>query len=156
MSERQDVLDRIAAMWQHRDPLPEGLIDTVLVALATESLDDEYELLHLVERSQRLDGVRSSSLSQAITVSFSAGRFSLLLRISEDGGSAGTRRVDGWVSPAQPMTVRITQQDQAQEIAVDERGRFEVGQMTPGLSRFWLLVNDGGPEQSFATPTFEL
>ena len=44
-------------MWDERDPMPPGLIDKVLVAIATENLEEEYELLHLVERSREL-GVR--------------------------------------------------------------------------------------------------
>ena len=61
MTNRDKVFDDLAQMWERRDPMPDGLIDKVLVAMELENLDAEYELLHLVERSRELDGARGVS-----------------------------------------------------------------------------------------------
>lgn len=154
MTDRDPVLADLAALWQAVDPVPPTLVDTVLVAVETENLDAEYELLHLVERSRDLAGARSAG--EAVTISFSTGAFSLLLRVSEAGG--GQRRVDGWVSPPQSMQVTATQQQRSVSAVADALGRFEISRLPSGLTRFW-LVSDSGSEsadQSFATPTFEL
>ncbi len=154
MTERDALFDDIAAMWRTRDPMPPALVDKVLVAIETEDLDEEYELLQLVERSRELAGTRGSG--DAFTIAFSAGGLSLLLRVSELDRTF--RRVDGWVSPGQLMHVTVTQQSRSFEASVDVRGRFEIPRLPSGLTRFWLQSHDGkdDSERSFATPTFEL
>lgn len=154
MTERDTTFDDLAAMWERRDPMPPGLIDKVLVALATENLDAEYELLHLVERSRELAGVRSGG--EAMTIAFSGGAFSLLLRVSEL--TDASCRVDGWVTPPQSMTVKVTQQSRNLQAVVDALGRFEIPRLPTGLTRFFLLSDDAKEpgDGLFATPTFEL
>lgn len=154
MTERDALFHDIASMWRARDPMPPALVDKVLVAIETEDLDEEYELLHLVERSRELAGTRGRG--DAFTIAFSGGDFSLLLRVSELGETS--RRIDGWVSPPQPMRVKVTQQSHSFEAVVDARGRFEISRLPTGLTRFWLMSDDGSddPERPFATPTFEL
>ncbi len=144
----------LAAMWVRHDPMPDGLVEKVLVALATESLDADYELLSLVERSRELEGARGSG--ESFTITFSRGAFSLLLRVS--GISSRSCRVDGWVTPARPMKVTASQQGSSWEAVVDAVGRFEISRLPTGLTRFWLLADDAPDDGDglFATPTFEL
>lgn len=152
---KDDVsLRDLRRMWDLRDPMPDGLVEKVLVALGTEDLDTEYELLHLMERTRELSGVRGDG--EALTIAFSGGSFSLLLRVSEL--SARHCRVDGWVTPAQSMRVTVTQQDTTQEAVVDSRGRFEIARMPTGLTRFFLRSQeaDDTAEGTFATPIVEL
>jgi len=63
-------------MWDAYDPMPADLVEQVLVAVATEDLDAEYELLHLVSRTSELAGARGTG--DALTISFSGEAFSLL------------------------------------------------------------------------------
>jgi hypothetical protein len=146
----------LAAMWDARDPMPSGLVEQVLVALATEDLDAEYELLHLVSRTGELVGARGSG--DAITISFSGGSCALLLRVSGIGGAF--RRVDGWVTPAREMRVTVKQKSRSWDAQVDAQGRFEIAHLPGGLSRFWLVdaqTSEQSEEQAlFATPTFDL
>lgn len=154
MSERDIALSDLARMWEERDPVPHDLVEKVLVTIETEDLDAEYEMLHLLERTRELSGARSSG--EALTIAFSGGSFSLLLRVSE----LGTKhcRVDGWVTPAQSMRVTVSQQDLTQEADVDPRGRFEIPRLPTGLTRFFLRSagTDDAAEGMFATPTVEL
>jgi hypothetical protein len=146
----------LATMWDTRDPMPPGLVEQVLVALATDDLDEEYELLHLVTRSSELAGARGTG--DALTISFAGETFSLLLRVSPADGTY--RRVDGWVTPAQEMRVSVKQRGHTFEAEVDHRGRFEIPRLPGGPSRLWLvgrLAGTSGEEQElFATPTFNL
>ncbi len=154
MTEHEITRTELATMWERHDPMPEGLVEKVLVAIALENLDADYELLSLVERSRELEGVRGAG--DAFTITFSRGPFTLLLRVSGRGSSH--RRVDGWVSPAQPMSVTVTQQGKSWEAAIDSLGRFEVPKLPAGLTRFWLRAKDAAADSDglFATPTFEL
>jgi hypothetical protein len=140
----------LATMWARKDPVPDGLVEKVLVAIATEDLDAEYELLHLVEQTRTLAGARGAG--EAFTISFSGGAFSLLLRVSQLGKKLC--RVDGWVTPAQAMKVSISQQANTWDAVVDTLGRFEIPELPLGFTRFWLFSTDG--ERLFATPTVEL
>lgn len=146
----------LAAMWQTVDPMPASLVERVLVALATENLDAEYELLHLVERTDRLVGARGGG--DALTLSFSGASFSLLLRVSSL--DSAFRRVDGWVTPAQRMRVTVRQDDRSWDADVDGGGRFELPRLPAGISRFWLVgrqsVTPSEEHELFATPAFEL
>lgn len=160
MSEYDVSYRELAQMWRAKDPMPAGLPEKVLVTLATEDLDAEYELMHLVERTTELAGARGDG--EAVTISFAGasvagGSFSLLLRVSAvDKKSC---RVDGWVSPARPMKITIAQQAKRWEAAVDMFGRFEIPRLPTGLTRFWLLAADDSGDDNehlFATPTVEL
>jgi len=146
----------LATMWDARDPVPDGLVERVLVAMATEDLDAEYELLHLVERSHELAGARGST--DAVTISFAGDSFSLLLRVS--GTDTDVRRVDGWVTPAQEMRVSVKQGGRTFEADVDAGGRFEIPRLPGGPSRVWLVGRTEAPpaagQELFATPTFDL
>lgn len=154
MADREITRADLAAMWSEHDPVPEGLADKVLVALALENLDVDYELLSLVARTRELAGVRGSD--DSFTFTFSRGTFSLLLRVSSRGSRH--RRVDGWVSPAQAMLVTVTQPGKSWDAEIDELGRFELSRIPAGLTRFWLRSDDaaGSSDGPFATPTFEL
>lgn len=156
MSDTDLTLRELARMWEERDPMPADLVDKVLVAIATDDLDAEYELLHLVERTRELVGTRGAvEVGEAFTVAFSGGEFSLLLRVSESGRN--TCRVDGWVTPARPMKVTVSQRNKTYETVVDGLGRFELAKLPTGLTRFWLLAGDTAEsEKLFATPTIEL
>ena len=79
MSENGISLRDLARMWDVRDPMPDDLVEKVLVAIETEDLDTEYELLHLMERTRELAGARGEG--EALTIAFSGGSFSLLLRV---------------------------------------------------------------------------
>ncbi len=152
MTERDITRAELATMWERHDPMPEGLVEKVLVAIALENLDADYELLSLVERTRELEGVRGSG--DAFTMTFSRGAFSLLLRVSGRGSHC---RVDGWVSPAQPMSVTVTQPGKSWDAAIDSLGRFELPKLPTGLTRLWLRATEGAdPDGLFATPTFEL
>jgi hypothetical protein len=135
--------------------MPAGLPEQVLVGIATEDLDAEYELLHLVARTSELAGARGSS--EALTISFSGEAFSLLLRVSGEGDF---RRVDGWVTPAQEMRVSVKQRGRTFEADVDPGGRFEIPRLPSGPSRLWLVgrppAAPSEEQELFATPTFEL
>lgn len=155
MSDRDPMLDELRDLWSVADPMPDGLTERVLAAVAMDDLDADYELLHLVERSNQLHGVRGSD--DAITIEFSNGSFSVLLRVSTIDG--GLRRIDGWVAPAKPMKVTVRAEQQTWVAAVGQLGRFEFAQLPGGLVRVLLESDDGvdeDAEQLFATPTFEI
>ena len=148
---REDLLGIVRRVWDQRDPVPDHLVATMQAAAALAASDLDVELMELVERSTELAGVRGST---AYTLRFVHGDTDLLLRIAVDGGRS---RVDGWIVPAEPMTVRaITDVEAARHAAVvSETGRFELTDLPLGMLRLRIEPHDAS-RPAFATPTFEI
>ncbi|MCW2765919.1 MAG: hypothetical protein JWO11_1878 [Nocardioides sp.] len=149
---REDLLNVVRTIWTERDPVPDGLVARMQAAAAMAGSDLDVELMLLVERSTELVGARGSATT-SYTLRFVHGDTDLLLRIAADGGES---RVDGWIVPPEPMTVRAIPADGNPYAAVvSETGRFELTGLPTGLMRLRLEPHD--PDRpAFATPTFEI
>ncbi|MGL4339478.1 MAG: hypothetical protein ACRCSP_03510 [Rhodoglobus sp.] len=151
-----ELFARLRQMWNDRDPMPADLIDSVLVAIAADSLATEYALLTMVETSRELSGVRGPA-EESTTFQFSDGTMTMLLRVSPT--SDGRRRVDGWLAPAFAGIVRLTQGHNDYATVVSPEGRFECEDVAAGPTRLWLEADaysaDGTPK-GFTTPDFDL
>jgi hypothetical protein len=148
---REALLEIVREVWEERDPPPEHLVARMQAAAAVAASDLDVELMELVERSTELVGARGST---AYTLRFVHGDTDLLLRIAVDGDKS---RVDGWVVPPEPMTIRALpgEQPAAHDAVVSESGRFELTNLPLGLLRLRLEPHDTG-RPAFATPTFEI
>jgi hypothetical protein len=148
-----ELLERVRAVWEQRDPVPSGLVARMqsAAALAAESGGLDLELMLLVERSDELAGTRGGA-DAAYTKRFSHAGLDLLVRV------AGSR-LDGWVVPPAPVTVVVQRSvrdgwTDLASVAVGATGRFELPDLAPGLLRLRLEPGDGAA--AFQTPAFEL
>lgn len=141
---------RMRRMWEDVDPVPAGLVDQMVAAVAVEDLSREYALLTLVEGS--FAAVRGES--DTATLQFSDGTTSVLLHVTATEGPG--RRVDGWVD-ATALAIRLIQGDREWSAEPGEHGRFAFDEVTPGVARLRLVVRDsGGALRDFQTPQFEV
>lgn len=141
---------RMRQMWEDVDPVPAGMVDRMVAAVAVEDLSREYALLTLVEGA--LSAVRGEQ--DTSTLQFSDGTTSVLLHVTATEG--GGRRVDGWVD-ASALAIRLSQADHELSAEPGEHGRFAFEDVTPGVSRLRLVVRDAGGElRDFQTPQFEV
>jgi hypothetical protein len=157
MSELRDeeLYAVLRTVWEQRDPVPDGLVARLqeAAALAAGDLGLEIELMLLVERSEELLGARGRSAT-AYTLRFAHAGVDLLLRISSE---ADTARVDGWVVPPSPLTVRVVGEREPRDdapVVVGGTGRFELTGLRRGLLRLRLEPADGATP--FQTPAFEI
>ncbi len=148
---REDLLGIVRDVWEQRDPVPEHLVAAMQAAAAMAGSDLDAELMEIVERSTELVGARGST---AYTLRFVHDDTDLLLRVAVDGDRS---RVDGWVVPPEPMTVRALPGEAPTPYAavVTESGRFELTDLPLGLLRLRLEPHDT-TRPAFATPTFEI
>jgi hypothetical protein len=151
------LLARLRAMWERRDPPPPGLVDSVLLALATHDLAAEYELLVLVESTERLAGTRGSSETRTLT--FAGAGVTVVLRVSATG--EGRRRVDGWLAPAAVREVRLRSGDGEWRTTSTEHGRFELADVPAGEALVHLEpasseAGAAGAARGLTTPPFPL
>jgi hypothetical protein len=151
-----ELLEEVAKLWQRLDPPPGDLADGVLARLAAQDL--EYELLTLVESDEALAGVRTATMLRAPdetgtwSLEYLGPGFRVQLRISRRGRQA---RLDGWVSPPQPMTVMLSsvlRKGGVLEAQVSDSGRFEFPVAPAGACRMTFVTESGGRPQ--ATPPF--
>ena len=145
---REDLLDVVRRVHEERDPVPDDLVARMQAAAAVAASDLDAELvglMELVDRSDELVGARGTA---AYTLRFVHGETDLLVRVAVDDGRS---RIDGWVVPAEPMTVRAG--DRA--ATVSDTGRFELTGLPLGLLRLSLEPHDLA-RPGFSTPTFEI
>jgi hypothetical protein len=148
-----DLMAGIRAHWESRDPVPSGMVARLQTgaALAASDTDLDMELMLLVERTEELTGTRGASTT-AYTLRFAHDGVDLLLRVSSDGTAS---RLDGWVVPPSPVNVTVLRdEDTLATLEVDDSGRFELPDLTPGMLRLRLDPEDGSTP--FMTPAFEI
>ena len=147
--EDAEMFARLRTLWSDIDPVPAGLIDRMVAAVAADGLNREYALLTLVEG--QLGAVRGEA--DALTLQFSDGSTSILLHVTRT--ASGRRRVDGWVDTAAAEIV-LTQGEKAVSVSPEETGRFVFDEVPPGLTRVRLTTTIGDETRTLATPQFEL
>lgn len=138
--------------------LPDGPLayDEQLV----EDLDQDLaaEPLHLVPLGQRPNLVRSTSLLQNAheigtwSLEYLGPGFHVQLRILRRNRQA---RLDGWMSPARPITVLLAsllRKPVILETRVSDSGRFEFPFAPTGACRMSFIIDDAGRPP--ATPPF--
>lgn len=151
MSTREDaeLLARLLELWSGADPVPAGMIDRLVAAVAADGLDRDYALLPLVHG--KLGGVRS--LTEALTLQFSDGSTSILLHVTQT--TSGRRRVDGWVDTV-TAEIALTQGDRTQTTSPKATGRFVFDDVPPVLTHVRLTTMAGDGIRTLSTPPFEL
>lgn len=131
------LLAALRVMWQRRDPVPVGLVESVLAVIGDRDLNFEYELLTLVDSTDRLAGVRGTTETRTLT--FTSGPVTVMLRVAER--PAGRRRVDGWVSPPAVLAVRLSCEGADVHTTSDAKGRFELADVQAGTATMWLTAS---------------
>ncbi|PRB18199.1 hypothetical protein [Microbacterium sp. MYb62] len=151
MTEQEDaqMFARLRTLWSEVDPMPAGLIDRMVAAVAADGLNREYALLTLVEG--QLGAVRGEA--DALTLQFSDGSTSILLHVTST--ASGRRRVDGWVDTAAAEIV-LTQGEKTRSTSPEATGRFVFDEVPPGLTRVRLTTVIGDETRTLSTPQFEL
>lgn len=145
------LFSNLRAMWDTLDPVPSGLADRMVAAVAIEDLTREWTVLTLVEGSG-LAAVRGET--DTLILQFSDKSSNVLLHVSMTEG--GLRRVDGWIDPP-ALEVRLAQGDREWTATPSEGGRFELDGVSAGLSRLRMVLQPpDGALREVMTPQFEV
>jgi hypothetical protein len=155
---REQLLAVVRSVYDDHDPAPTGLVER-MQGVARDAVDDlglsmDVELMTLLEQSTELVGTRTAeAVTRSVyTLRFVHGQVDLLLRVAPAGESS---RIDGWVVPPEPITVRVLHDDGSIHGAlVSESGRFDIPDVPVGLVRLRLEPHDDRPP--FVTPSFEI
>ena len=154
---REQLLAVVRSVYEERDPVPDGLVDRMRAeaqgAAEDLGLSLELELMTLLEQSSTLAGTRGEATTRSVyTLRFVHGQVDLLLRVAPEGEHS---RIDGWVVPPEPITVRVVHDDGTVLAAlISDTGRFDIPDVPLGMVRLRLEPHDDRPP--FVTPSFEI
>lgn len=146
-----EVLRRLDALVDAVDPVPEGLVDRIGIALTIEALHAEVARLHLV--GDLAGSVRADEASiEAGTITFTTDVLTVMISVTPDAGQA---RVDGWAAPAGRLTVELHQFGDVLVTESDADGRFSFSDVERGPARL-VLRRPSDPTVPIVTPQVEL
>ena len=148
------VLREVALLLDQVDPVPADLVDRLQFALA---LDEVYaEVAHITRLSQDALAVRSDpdTATRTETVTFSAERFTAMVTVSR--AAPEQVRLDGWLTPAATVRVRVRMQEGTAETVSDESGRFVVEGLPEGFAQLTFEPVEPGGSGTVVTPLFQL
>lgn len=152
MTDEAVLFAALRRSWRSADPVPEGLADAMVAAVATADLGREYALLTRVE-SDAVGEVRGDA--DMLTMQFSDGQTNVLVHVTH--AERGARRLDGWVD-GDVATVRLIQEG-VETHAVPDGGRFSFEGVASGVSRLRVVLvaaPSPGAATELLTPRFEL
>lgn len=144
----QRVLDSIAKLYTELDPVPDGLAESIVVAIALDSLDAELAQL----QSQVLEpaGARGVESGQIQSLTFSSSSLVLLIKITR--ASPDRVRIDGWAAPGAQAVVELVQDGAVDQTVADQDGRFVFDDVPHAPTRFVVHPAEPGQARVVGTP----
>ncbi len=147
----EEVLRRLDALVTAHDPVPEGLVDRIGIALTVEALQAEVAQLHLV--GDLAASVRRDDTNiEADTITFTTEVLTVMISVHRE---AERVRVDGWVAPAGTVAVELHQSGDVVVTQSDDDGRFSFEGVERGPARL-VLRRPSDPTVPIVTPQVEL
>ena len=127
-----ELLDQLQAMWESRDPVPEGLVERVTFAIGLDDLD--VEMMRLTEEVLVPAGARGAEHVRTIT--FGGESITVMVTVSQEGHEAF--RLDGWLAPAAALSIELRRSEGSVTTSSDEGGRFVFEEIPAGLAQLVL------------------
>lgn len=147
------VMNRLRAAVEERDPIPADLVERSLFAMTLAALDAEVMSLQELASSEGALRSEGSSAVAARTVTFTASALSMMITLSADDGAV---RVDGWISPPRQLEVELRRAgSEPQAVIADKGGRFVLPRVERGLVGF-VLHDVGSDSATLTTPIIEI
>jgi hypothetical protein len=145
------IFESLARMVEAADPVPEGLVDRIGMALTIEALHAEVAELRLV--GEPALAVRADETSiEAGTITFTTDVLTVMISVHPEVDHV---RVDGWAAPAEALTVELHQSGDVTTTISDSDGRFSFLAAERGPARL-VLRRPSEPTTPIVTPQIEL
>jgi hypothetical protein len=141
------ILDGVRAVYDSIDPMPAGLVDRVIFALASGQLAAE------IARLEPRQPVAARSAQRTRTMTFEAESLTIMVTLTEVAG--GQLRLDGWLAPAASLRVELRRASGSDTATADETGRFVFPAVDPSLVQL-LVFRDDPHSPWIVTPAVEL
>jgi hypothetical protein len=175
----RELLDMLRECYETLDPMPDGLVERSLFAIAVQDVD--AEVFQLAEQ-YRLEssgarggsensgdgegevtgigaGVGAGDGEEARVVTFDSDSLTIMIRISQHGDLV---RIDGWLAPPQACLVELRSGERTVGADADAEGRFVLDAIPRGLAQLVVRLGGNGETltgsrpQSILTPAIVL
>jgi hypothetical protein len=149
-----DLLRQVGQLYQHHDPVPDGLVERLQFAITLDAL--HAEIAQLERMQPELSGARSDSAgaTEVQTVTFTSASLTTMITITPAGPKSV--RIDGWVAPGEGARVELRIVGGHQDVVADEDGRFVFDDVPRGLAQFVVRPRSRGQQAPVITPSLEL
>ncbi|AEI11312.1 hypothetical protein [Cellulomonas gilvus] len=146
-----EMLGRLAELVNAADPVPDGLVDRIGMALTIEALHAELAELRLV--GEPALAVRADETSiEAGTITFTTDVLTVMISVHHENDRV---RIDGWAAPAGELAVELHQTGSVTTTRSDSDGRFAFVEIGRGPARL-VLRRPEEPSMPVVTPQIEL
>lgn len=149
-----DLLARIATAVAAQDPMPERLVERVVLAVAMDEL--HLEVARIVHAAPvPADVVRGGDVEEIRTITFSADSMTIMVSVGP-GGRRGVVRIDGWVAPVGKIVMAVRLPGETRHCPVDDTGRFTFVEVPRGTVQFEVGPGTGRAGPRVRTPSVRL
>jgi hypothetical protein len=141
------IMAAMRTVLESADPVPPGLVGRVQFGLDLEPVDTEVSRLVAMPE---LVGTRSDEFTRLVT--FQSDSLTIMITVEECVD--GTKRIDGWLTPAACRHVELRCTSGPLSTESDDTGRFSVGAVPTGSVRLFVHAVEGTGR--VVTPTIEI
>ena len=147
------ILDGVRELFHGADPMPASLPERIRFSLALRDLEFEVARLCVEDGSLAL-AARGAELSRTIT--FDSDSLTIMIRV--DSNQDGTARIDGWLAPAQSLTIELRTMAETLTTDADDGGRFAFSRVPRGSAQLVARARPGpdGPGRAVVAPALIL
>ena len=146
------VLNMIAGLYSHIDPVPADLVDRLQFSITLDALNAELaELQQLPEAALAARGEQASVVN---TLTFASDSLTTMVAVSPDGPDRV--RIDGWIAPGAGATVELHQGALSRQVTADADGRFVFEDVAHGYTRFVVRAAEPASHPPVMTPAVEI
>jgi hypothetical protein len=139
------LLAELRGLYDHVDPVPDGLVQQIHFALALDSFDIDV----LRPRSGGQLALATRGEEQTRTITFDTERLTIMISISATGKDQV--RIDGWLAPPAAHPIELRHVGGSLTTVADDQGRFVLDLVPHGTAQ--IVVRPGPAGHVVATPS---
>jgi hypothetical protein len=147
------VMQRMAALYDAIDPVPDDLVDRLQFAITLDALQAELAELQAMPL-EAMAARGGEQTSEVKTLTFTSDSLTTMVTISPAGPDRV--RIDGWCAPGGGVAVELRQGGTSLHTEADADGRFVFDEVPHGLTRFVVRAPKPDAHPPVVTPQVEI
>jgi hypothetical protein len=147
------VMQRMAALYDSIDPVPDDLVDRLLFGISLDAMHAELAELQAIPVGA-FAARGNEQTSEVKTLTFTSDSLTTMVTISPAGPDRV--RIDGWCAPGGEVLVELRQGAVSQHTEADADGRFVFEEVPHGMTRFVVRAPEPGTHPPVVTPAVEI
>jgi hypothetical protein len=147
------VMQRMAALYDKLDPVPDDLVDRLQFAITLDALHAELAELQAMPAGA-MSARGGEQTSEVKTLTFTSDSLTTMVTISPAGPDRV--RIDGWCAPGGNVSVELRQGSTSLYTDADSDGRFVFDDVPHGMTRLVVRAPEPPAHPPVVTPAVEI